>query len=441
MPSMQYETRIRILVICVIFMVALALRLAWVQADVPSTPEDTDAYGLIASHLLAGRGYSIDGSSPTAYRAPGFPLFVALVQWAFGGVRAVLWAQCILGAAVVVLAALIARNLTGDLFAPVAALAVAVDPFHVGMTSQLMSETFFSFLATAALFLVIWAMRARKLERYILAGLATGAAAITRPEFLLFVPGAAAAAALWGRRRRRFLCVAIFVFAAAVPVGIWGARNRRALGEWVFTTTHGGYTHLLAFNEIFYREVVAGPHHRWTEKSLEEWQDELAGETAMMSEPQRDRYYYRRAGELTSRHPLAAAHIALYGAVRFWRPAPSDGAQIVRLGAGAFFVVLAVFAVAGMYVTWRRRGVPQLILYVMFFETVVHMYYWSNLRMRIPFHPMLAVMAAAGIAALFGSRALVGPAVSVDEREALYSPAIEAMMEEGKKCRMQEGHR
>ena len=64
-----------------------------------------------------------------------------------------------------------------------------------------------------------------------------------------------------------------------------------------------------------------------------------------------------------------------------------------------------------------------LIVYVLAAETLVHAYYWSNIRMRVPFHPLLAVLAAAGVAALFGRSALVGEPVQAAEEETLYSPA------------------
>jgi len=430
MTTTSSEARVRILALAVIFLAALALRLAYVRAGAAGALRDTDAYGAIAANLLEGRGYSLDGASPTAYRAPGYPLFIAFVQWAFGGIRAVLWVQCVLAAAAAIMAALIARNITGDLFAPIAALAVAADPFQIGVCDQLMSEAFFTFLATGAFFSLIWAMRARKAARFFVAGLAAGAACITRPEFLLFVPGALAAAALWGRRRRKLLCVAVFAVAAAAPVGLWGARNRAALGSWIFTTTHGGYTHLLAYNERFHDEVVAGPYGTWQEESLEKWQSQIAAETRLMTEPRRDRYHYAKAAEFISDRPLDASRVALYGAMQFWRPFPRKAAPMIRLGAAAFFVVLVLFAVGGLFAAWRRRPVPQMILYILICETLVHMYYWSNLRMRIPFHPLLAVLAAAGIIALFGRRGFVGAALPLPEEDALYSPAVSAMMED-----------
>jgi 4-amino-4-deoxy-L-arabinose transferase-like glycosyltransferase len=416
--------RFRTLSLVLIFVAALALRLTYMKAGAGGALQDTDAYRVIAGNILEGKGYTLDGSAPTAYRAPGYVLFITLVEWVFGGAGAVLWIQCLLGASVALMAALIARNIAGDLFAPVAALAVAVDPFQIGVCSQLMSEAFFMFLATGAVFLLVWSLRTRRAERYLVAGLAAGVAAITRPEFLLFIPGALAVAALWGRRRRKFLCIAALVFGAALPVGLWGARNRRAMGEWIFTTTHGGYTHLLSYNERFHDGIVAGPFTTWGAEGLEYWQAELAAETRLMGEAERDRYYYEKAGEFIAERPFAAFRTALYGAMRFWRPFPHDRSPLIRFTTGVYFVVLLALAVGGFFVAWRRRPVPVLILYIFAFETCVHMYYWSNLRMRIPFHPLLAVLAAVGVAALFGRRAFVGAAIALPEEDPLYSPAV-----------------
>ena len=198
----------------------------------------------------------------------------------------------------------------------------------------------------------------------------------------------------------------------------------RDSGKWIFTTTHGGYTHLLSYNEVFYGQVVAGHSSTWAASSLSEWQESLALETAGMDEMEKDRFYYQKAGEFVAGDRFGAAHVAAFGALRFWAPFPHSAPGPARICMGAFFIGLLALAIGGTLVVWRRRPSARLIVYLLVIETVVHMYYWSNVRMRIPFHPLLAVLAAAGVAVIFGRRSLIGEALPIKEEESVYSPAV-----------------
>ena len=59
-------------------------------------------------------------------------------------------------------------------------------------------------------------------------------------------------------------------------------RNHRVFGEWVWTTTHGGYTLALANNEIYYRDVLLGPPGRvWSGQDQWLWWDSITTATGM----------------------------------------------------------------------------------------------------------------------------------------------------------------
>ncbi len=408
----------------VIFAVALGLRLLYVHERFQGLPGDTDGYLAIGANLAAGKGFSGDAGRPTAHRPPGYPLFIAAVEKTGGGPWAVIWLQCLVGAAVVLLAAQLARLVVGGLFALVAAIIVAVDPFQIAVCGEFMTEALFSFIVMAAFVILLRAVRARSVVRYAVAGLTAGAGALVRPEFFLFAPGALAMAYIWGHKDRKFLYIIVFLLGLILPPGIWAARNKASLGSWIVTTTHGGYTHLLAYNEVFYREVVSGPAPRWSPKSLKSWKEALVGETEGMSEVEKDRYFYRKAAVFVAGNRPAAVRIAFFEARRFWQAFPFSASGIVRVFLGAFFIVLVILALAGIKVAWRRGPVVRLIVYLLVAETVVHTYYWSNIRMRVPFHGLLAVLAAAGVAVLFGRRAFVGEAVVRLKEDTVYSPAV-----------------
>lgn len=405
-----------------IFAVGLALRLLYVAYSA-LPPPDTDGYAGIASNVAAGKGFSLTPGQPTAYRPPSYPLFIALFVAMTGKTAAAIWAQAILQALTVLLAAYLARNLIGDLFALVTAALTAMDPYLLACCSRLMTECFYSVMVVASVAAFVWALRARSPMKYAVAGVLTGATALTRPEFLVFVPGAVFVAAIKGQRRSKALYLVVFVVASALLPGAWGLRNKRAMGEWIFTTTHGGYTHRLAYNEVFYGEVVAGPAPVWEADSLAEWQARLEAETLGMSEVERDKYHYAAGNQFARQDPARAAQIAAYEMVGFWRAVPHTATGAAGALLGVFFLVTAGLAAVGAYVSWRKRPTAVLIVYLLAAETLVHAWYWSDVRMRVPFHPLLAVLAAAGLATLFGRKIRIAQPVAAPQDNALYSPA------------------
>ena len=64
------------------------------------------------------------------------------------------------------------------------------------------------------------------------------------------------------------------VAAAVATLAPWALRNARALGEPVWTTTHGGYTLALANNPTYYDEVLDGPPGAvWSGPNQRRWWD------------------------------------------------------------------------------------------------------------------------------------------------------------------------
>jgi len=406
-----------------IFAAAVGVRVMYVLLTIHALPGDTDSYRGIAENLLGGHGYSISADMPTAFRPPGYPLFIAVVERFLGGPWSVIWAQCILGGVVALIAGSLARRLVGDLFALVAAGLVAIDPYQVARCTEFMSEVFFSFAVLAALALFMRAACASSVRNYAAAGIAAGAAAMTRPEFLLFIPGALFAALLWGQRKHRLLCAVVFIVASALLPAVWAARNKAALGEWIFTTTHGGYTHRLSYNSIFYDEVVNGPSEVWDARSLKRWQARLADETSGMSEIAADEDNYKMASGFIMADWRRAATVGLYEAGAFWKLTPYGSGPYTGVVLCVFFLFLCIAGAAGVYVAWGRGPFVPITLYILTLETLVHVYYWGNIRMRVPLHAILCVLAACAIAAFFARKAPVGATVRAVADETAYSPA------------------
>jgi hypothetical protein len=200
------------------------------------------------------------------------------------------------------------------------------------------------------------------------------------------------------------------LISVAAIVAPWALRNWHKLGAPVITTTHGGYTLLLGNNPAFFREVVDQPLGTVWDGShgpgQAAWADEIHQEMARAgidSEVDRDRWMSRRAWSHIAEHPADFVRACLLRLIRFWNVIPS-GPAAQGLPAPAWYAVgawyLTVFGLALCGVlracrTGLASWLPLLLLIASF--TAVHLLYWSNVRMRAPVTPAVAVLAAFGL--------------------------------------------
>jgi hypothetical protein len=197
----------------------------------------------------------------------------------------------------------------------------------------------------------------------------------------------------------------------------WVVRNVLVFKRPILATTHGGYTLLLGNNPVFYREVVARPWGTvWDDAAQDQtraaW---LAGVEADLradlgrlrsDEPSRDRWMYRRALKNMSDESGLFLRSCWLRCGRFWNVVPLGPAQrtippAALWAVGLFYGVINVALLVGVLSLLKkdRPGwLPLLLLIVGF--CLVHLFYWSNTRMRAPVIPAIALIAALGLGVL-----------------------------------------
>ena len=387
--------------LAVIVLVGLLLRGALlVHALRAGRLDDHDKYLPLARGLAHGHGFALDGR-PTAYRPPLYPIMLAPLTAVLGervddGVAAL---HLTLGAGTIVLTWCVARRWgLGSGLSLVAAAVVAGDPVLVSQGRAVMTETLAAFLISAALA----ALTLPKKWGAVMGGIAFGLGALCRPSLL---PAAAvtALAALWlgpGGRRDRLAWSALLVVATLATLSPWVCRNAAVFGVPIGTTTHGGYTLYLANNPVYYDEVVNGPPGAvWTGPNQNDWWDATSRSVRGLSEPQADRAQQSAAFDVIASRPrdFAWASVARLG--RFWGLAPAAVVypRWLRALTMVWTVPLWVALVAGLTSATARRWPQAAAPATLFALTLVHTFYWTDLRMRAPLVPAVALLAAAGL--------------------------------------------
>ena len=359
---------------------------------------DPDNYLPIARSLAEGRGFCLGSGRPTAYRPPLYPLILAplirLGEMALP--RGIAALHLVLGLGSVVLTFATARRWGLSLNrATFAALVVALDPVSAVWARSVMTETLAAFLVASCLAAVSIPGR----RGLIVSGLAFGLAALCRPSLL---PGAClyGAAILflgtggWKRRLSDCTLFGVIVVGTLLP---WAARNARLFGEPVWTTTHGGHTLALANNPVYFEDVVDGPRGAvWSGATQAEWFARLGLELKGMGEPAADRYLRRMALTTIVEHPRTFLRASLARLGRFWGIAPSVAVYSpwLRFISAIWTLPLWIALAIGL---WQKRlwSIPKIAAPLIIMAlTAIHTVYWTDMRMRVPVIPAIALVAA-----------------------------------------------
>lgn len=426
-------------------LVALAIRGGALWGLRSNLEADPDSYRQLAENLLATGHYTralpLDDHPagptllPTAYRPVLYPLLLALCSRA-GEVSlvAVGIVHLVLGLLTVALVFdLAVRWKLGLLPAALAALLVACDPILVYQSSFIMTETLATLLAVGCWWqLGRWGERPT-LGNLVASGALLGLAILCRPTFLPWAALVMIAIAWHSRGRQRVLAPLVLALAMLVTLSPWLVRNYVQFQRVMVATTHGGYTLWLANNPSYYDWLRSDKQYAWPGIPEEEQVAEVyrtskffivnsegdptvtdqAWHGFAQTQPEwfldlefaADDEFRDRAQEAIRAEPGMFVLASLARVRDLWSPLPqkttiseSTYRTLARYVIAIWYVGVYLLAATGL---WRLRRellrspwIWGLTLCLAF--TAVHAVYWSNLRMRAPLIPVVALLAAAG---------------------------------------------
>ena len=440
----------------ILMMLAFLIRGGVLFFNLGSFSEDPDGYKALARTLRTDGVYG-QGETPTAFRPPLYPALLWADSYLARDLSrpesfdpnassrfslrltenaAIALLHWILGLATVLLVYQIGRAL-GWRFrgSALAALLVACDPILLQQSRLVMTETLAAFFAALSVLLLIGAMMVPRGNRQRLAffgvGVTVGLAALCRPTFLVFLGLCFCVMVVYELKGRiAWFTPAAFLAGAALLVLPWGWRNLTQLDHFTVTTTHGGYTLLLANNDFLYdaQQGIAPLKGPWdAEPFHKDWQNRV--QTAFTeasivpgtveAELLEDRLANETARACIKQCPKDFALATLWRIGHFWQPLPyqveegeSTATRAARYGIGVFYTLELLLAFCGLILLLRSRfrsGDPifapghgrwvwptLLILSVQ----LPHLVYWTNMRMRAPASALIPLFATLLIVAV-----------------------------------------
>jgi 4-amino-4-deoxy-L-arabinose transferase-like glycosyltransferase len=375
---------------------------------------DTRIYWLLAETIRQGTTYEVLqwGDNPYfALRTPGYPLFLAACRLAFGDrLLPVRLVQAVLGTASVWLVFRLtaqvvpARPVWRGWTVPLLAAALAaVDPFQVVTAVLVLSEALFIPLMLLSLWglSILWQEKpgteteteAGDRPRHMgpwafVTGVASGAAVLVRPSWVLFVPAMLLAwlvACGRGRRAAALRGAVLVVLGVVVVLAPWWVRNARVYGRFVPTALWTGAS---LYDGLNPRATGASDMDGFLS----------APDIWPLGEEAQDAELSRRAVAFARGHPLRVVELAAIKAARYWSPWPNaEGFRAPAVAVACALYNVPLLALTALGAWDRRRDVRALVLLAgpLLYFAALHMVFASSMRYRIP-----AAMPAMGLAAI-----------------------------------------
>lgn len=356
---------------------------------------DALEYHRLATSIASTGRFSLDGTNPTAARAPGYPAFLALVYTIAGeSPLAVLAVQCVLAGASAAMVFLLGLPDLGRKGALTAGIIAAAHPVLVAYAAIPITETLFIVLMLASLLLYRRYLDRRRPLELAASAVIMGLACLTRAIVLYFPLFWLAFEVAQTRRfpRRAAAWTAIFL----LTIAPWTLRNHAQFGGFLPVATGGGYA------------LWAGAHAGAPYPDAKLYDGFIAPYEKASVEG--DRLGLQRGKALylgnlpaifldfprRSVHFWLTSHSAIFGyseGIRQYRRERRAWPVAVKVGG---LLLQTLLLAAGAWGAWKARlleaySLPiAMILYTWFFPVMTD--YWAN-RYHVPAIPLLILLA------------------------------------------------
>lgn len=406
----------------VVFCVALAARGAFVCLRPPVAEAvlvplaDSNDYNALALSILDNGSFANPGGAATAFRPPGYPLFLAIVYALSGreNLMAVALLQAILGALNALLIAWMACRIgLHRRYALGAAAAYALYPPFVYQAPQILTEVLARFQLLTGLALIVEARVREHRRLYVAAGMAWGLAILTKSVLAGCVPFVALSVLLASRTdwKTGFAKAAFFAVPIALIVGAWTVRNAVHSGAFVPVSTNfpitfsQGVTRWSLYTNEWYGETHAllpAPEN-FLELTQMMAYDDIEDEIAVGTQWKSD------ARTWIAEHPGTFALLTARKALHFWSPAVRNSPAIEII---AFFCMAPVLlaGLGGLVVMFRAGGTARmfavLVLTIVVPATLPYAVSQPDVRYRLAIADPLLMVSGAWIVRLLLRRAV-----------------------------------
>ncbi len=399
-----------LMVLGLAFRMTVTIHEGWATPPVPGS--DSYEYDSYAWNLAQGRGYSgispdvktPDGQlleHPTAYRSPGTSVLWAGLYWTFGHrYDVVRFFHCVLDTLTILLIFQIGRKCFSDTVALLAAAIYTVWPTALLYSSQLLSETLFTFLFCCFILISLQFAERASWPRSIAAGVLLGLAMLTRGSVVLMV-GLMIPWSIWQFRRTPRLVVRglAISFVALVMLVPWTVRNYEIFHSFIPFQTGGGDVLLGSYNRVVASDPLYYGYYIWPESDLLDYRRQII---APNNEVIRDHVETQLAIEWIRNHPEKWWYLVGTRFRRSLTPFLEPRSPLLyRVGTLASWGPILVLFALGFFpsaIYFLRTNNPGWLLHLgVFHFVIISLLFFGYARYRFPVEGLCIILASATI--------------------------------------------
>jgi hypothetical protein len=358
-------------------------------------PDEKD-YLQITGNIISKGAYSLDGTTPTAYRAPGYPLLLVLLEFMGAEIKLLRFTNFIL----LGLSILAANAILNEQGKPLAGV-LAAGWLSVGYPVLFYSAgTFYPQTLAGCLLILGILLVTRKTKHWIytvLAGLVFGWLVLTVPILFILV----IIIALWYSKRRDLKHGLVLLGITVMVVLPWSVRNAVSMNSLVLITTGSGENLLLGNSPHTTPAGGAG-----TDISLY-WEE---AQRQNLNEIGRDRFYRNQALSYICENPAASVKMFLLKLLNYF----NFRNQLVTASEASVtkdLVMLITYAplLLGFFgsLFWQKWGrltsLENLLAILYLSNGLVYAVFFTRLRFRLPLDGVLILLSASFLGKVIGS--------------------------------------
>ena len=229
----------------------IIMRVRFVLAVPTEQVFDFKTYQEIAVNIAGSLGHSYMGE-PIAWQGPAYPYVLGMIYRLVGD-SSVLTGQFVniaFSVLTLIMLYFLFCSLSENRFFICGAFTVAAFlPNYLAYNNVIGTEVFFTFLFVLILLLQIYTFQSWL--RYPLLGILIGAAALTKPFFLVYPFVAGLYFWLKGNDlKKSAICTGILLLSAAIVISPWTYRNYQKYGEFIPISYNGGYVLYINNNDL-----------------------------------------------------------------------------------------------------------------------------------------------------------------------------------------------
>jgi 4-amino-4-deoxy-L-arabinose transferase-like glycosyltransferase len=356
---------------------------------------DERDYNEIAQRLIETGSYTNAAGKPSAFRAPGYPVFLSLTYSVWNSPLAAKFVNVLaLAIAGLLLGVLVERVFSG--FGLIAGGMVAIYPLFLYTTSTLYPQILGLLLLSAGVLLLVTPKR--DLRHVSGAGVIFGFLTLTISSFQLFLPIIAAWLAWQPPRafaRRSLTQGVVFLLVSIMIILPWTARNWQVWGSVVPVSTNGGLNLLLGNNEN------AGAN-TGTMTDVSHYRKEVA--TLSYNEVERDQFFRDAAVNWIRENPTEAMGLYIGKWFNHWNFSNQSKVLGETPAVGQILLFVSFYpllAIALLRLCWWRK-IPmtptESLLYLLIIANAfISAMFFTRIRFRLPFDGLLIALAVIAI--------------------------------------------